>query len=122
MDRQTGSAKKKKATSPAATAPAPVAVPNQEPFGPKLAALCYFGLFASLVICLTGILGLAILMDVRTQEQWYSKTAFAPLWLKFTENNPYTTTLCVNGGAGLAIFLAKRIYEHRSALKAQKRR
>lgn len=62
MDRQTGSAKKKKATSPAATGPAPVAVPNQEPFGPKLAALCYFGLFASLAICLTGILGLAILM------------------------------------------------------------
>lgn len=104
---------------------------------------------------------------MRTQEQWYSKTAFAPLWLKFTENNPYTTTcawvlwcqvqglgvharspatmrnalwipmlhgcakcsvnwvltpflpaVCVNGGAGLAIFLAKRIYEHRSALKA----
>lgn len=27
-------------------------------------------------------------------------------------------TVCVNGGAGVAIYLAKQIYEHRSALKA----
>lgn len=58
--------------------------------------------------------------DEPERTAWYSQTLFADLWRRATQQNPFYTTVCVNGGMVSALMLGAKLQEHRRALAAER--